>query len=110
MNVLTMRSRKISKSYLETNDIQKPQIYGIKAVLKGNLIARKISSKQSNPTLKSTRKKTGIKQKGKSTRGHELPCGDCREWGKVGMREINGNGKNTIKICEEKKNNKQNPE
>ena len=36
-----------------------------------------------------------IKQKGKKTLGHGQQCGDSR--GKGSIREINGNGKNTIK-------------
>ena len=36
----------------------------------------------------------GMQQKGKRT--HEHGRGDC--WGKVGIRGLNGNGKNTIKI------------
>ena len=38
----------------------------------------------------------GTEQKGKRTHGHGQQCGDC--WGVGGIREVNGNGKNTIKI------------
>ena len=38
----------------------------------------------------------GIEQKGKRTHGHGQQCGDCRE--EEGIRGLNGNGKNTIKI------------
>ena len=38
----------------------------------------------------------GIEQKGKRTRGHGQQCGDC--WGERGIRGLNGNGKNVIKI------------
>ena len=38
----------------------------------------------------------GIEQKGKRTHGHGQQCGDC--WGQGGIRGLNGNGKNTIKI------------
>ena len=42
----------------------------------------------------------GIEQKGKRTRGHGQPCGDC--WGETGIRGLNGNGKNTIMIKSKK--------
>ena len=38
----------------------------------------------------------GIEQKGKRTHGHGQQCGDC--WGEGGIRGLNDNGKNTIKI------------
>ena len=38
----------------------------------------------------------GMEQKGKRTHGHGQQCGDC--WGEVGIRELNGNGKNIIKF------------
>ena len=38
----------------------------------------------------------GIKQKGERTHGHGQQCGDCR--GERGIRALNGNEKNTIKI------------
>ena len=34
--------------------------------------------------------------KRKMTHGHGQLCGDC--WGEGGIRELNGNGKNTIKV------------
>ena len=37
-----------------------------------------------------------IEQKVKGTHRHGQQCGDC--WGEGGMRGLNGNGKNTIKI------------
>ena len=40
--------------------------------------------------------------KRKRTHGHGHQCGDCR--GKWGIRQINGNGKNTIKIVLKNKN------
>ena len=45
----------------------------------------------------------GTGQIGKSTHGHGQQCGDC--WGEEGIRRLNGNGKNTIKIKSEKKIN-----
>ena len=38
----------------------------------------------------------GLSKKGKRTQGHGQQCGDC--WGEDGIRGLNGNGKNTIKI------------
>ena len=38
----------------------------------------------------------GIDRKGKRTHGHGQQCGDC--WGEAGIRGLNSNGKNTIKI------------
>ena len=38
----------------------------------------------------------GIEQKRKRTHGHGEQCGDC--WGEGGIRGLNGNGKNIIKI------------
>ena len=38
----------------------------------------------------------GIEQKGKRTHGHGQQSGDC--WGLGGIRGLNGNGKNTMKI------------
>ena len=38
----------------------------------------------------------GIQQKGTRTHGHGQQCGDC--WGEGGIRGLNGNGKNIIKI------------
>ena len=38
----------------------------------------------------------GTEQKGKKTYGHGQQCGDCR--GMRGIRGLNCNGKNTIKI------------
>ena len=38
----------------------------------------------------------GIKQNGKRTHGHGQQCGDC--WGEWGLRGLNDNGKNTIKL------------
>ena len=38
----------------------------------------------------------GIEQRRKRTHGHGQQCGDC--WGQGGIRGLNGNGKNTIKI------------
>ena len=38
----------------------------------------------------------GIEQKGKRTHGHGQQCGDC--WRKEGIKGLNGNGENTIKI------------
>ena len=46
----------------------------------------------------------GIEQKGKRTHGHGQQCGDCLHVG--GLRGINGNGKNTIKIKFKKRNKK----
>ena len=44
----------------------------------------------------------GMEQKTKRTHGHGQQCGDCGDRGwvevKKGIRGINGNGKNTIKI------------
>ena len=37
-----------------------------------------------------------IEQKGKRTHGHGQQCGDC--WGGGGIKGLNSNGKNTIKI------------
>ena len=39
---------------------------------------------------------TKNKNKGKRTHGHGQPCGDC--WEERGIKGLNGNGKNTIKI------------
>ena len=50
----------------------------------------------------------GIEQKGKRTHGHEQQCGDCWGGGGRGIKGINGNGKNTIKInLKEKKKTKE---
>ena len=38
----------------------------------------------------------GTEQKGKRTHGHGQQCGDCLGGG--GVRGLNGNGKNTVKI------------
>ena len=38
----------------------------------------------------------GIEQKGKRTHGHGQQCGDC--WKERGIRRLNGNGKNTVKV------------
>ena len=38
----------------------------------------------------------GIERKRKRTHGHGEQCGDC--WGEGGIRGLNGNGKNIIKI------------
>ena len=38
----------------------------------------------------------GIEQKGKRTRGHGQQCGE--PWGQKGIRGLNDNEKNTIKI------------
>ena len=40
----------------------------------------------------------GTEQKGTRTQGHGQQCGDCCGGEKVGIRGLNGNGKNTIKI------------
>ena len=47
-----------------------------------------------------------MSKKEKRTHGHGQQCGDC--WGEGGMRELNDNGKNTIKIKLKKQNRKQN--
>ena len=41
----------------------------------------------------------GIEQKGERTHGHGQQCGGC--WREVGIRGLNGNGKNMIKIKKE---------
>ena len=46
----------------------------------------------------------GIEENGKKTHGHGQQCGDY--WGKWGIRGLNGNGKNTIKIKSKNKLNK----
>ena len=43
-----------------------------------------------------------IEQKGKRTHGHGYQCGHCR--GEGGIRGLNGDGKNTIKIKGNTKN------
>ena len=45
-----------------------------------------------------------MKQKRKRTHGHGPQCGDC--WGKGGIRGLNGNGKNIIKIKSKEKRNR----
>ena len=42
-----------------------------------------------------------IEQKGKRTHRHRYQCGHCR--GEGGIRGLNGDGKNTIKITVNKK-------
>ena len=43
----------------------------------------------------------GIEHKGKRTHGHRQQCGNCL--GEEGVRELNGNGKNIIKVIYLKK-------
>ena len=43
----------------------------------------------------------GIEQKGKRIHGHGQQCDDCN--GEEAIRELNGNGKNTIKSKKKKK-------
>ena len=43
-----------------------------------------------------------IEQEGKRTHGHGQQCGDC--WGEGVIRELNDNGKNTMKIKFKNKN------
>ena len=43
-------------------------------------------------------------QKGKRAHVHEQQCGDC--WGERGVKGLNGNGKNVIKIKSMEKYNK----